>query len=119
MEHRRKSGRTIKEWFFMSAQPATPTKRAPGSGKEDRVMLLEDHSLYKASLPFEAAELDHKDDVGSSFNLDLTEKQRKDRDGVVLPYYDAQKEIGSGGGGGRILYDMGEEDDFDEEEDEI
>jgi elongator complex protein 5 len=40
----------------------------------------------------------------------------RDREGVVLPYFDAQK---GGGEGGRILYDMGEEDDFDEEEDEI
>ena len=31
----------------------------------------------------------------------------------MLPYFDAQK---GGGEGGRILYDMGEEDDFDEEE---
>ena len=46
----------------------------------------------------------------------------------MLPYFDAQK-LGSGigaggdgegvGEGGRILYDMGSEDDFDEEEDEI
>ena len=35
----------------------------------------------------------------------------------MLPYLDAQK--GEGGEGGRILYDMGAEDDFDEEEDEI
>jgi elongator complex protein 5 len=49
----------------------------------------------------------------------LTEKQRKDRDGVVLPYFDAQK--GEGGEGGRILYEMGAEDreDFDDEENEI
>jgi elongator complex protein 5 len=37
---------------------------------------------------------------------------------VVLPYFDAQQGNGPGEGG-RILYDMGEEDDFDEEEDEI
>lgn len=37
---------------------------------------------------------------------------------MVLPYFDAQTEIG-GGEGGRILYEMGREDDFDEEEDEI
>jgi len=36
----------------------------------------------------------------------------------VLPYFDAQKGEGAGEGG-RILYDMGSEDDFDEEEDEI
>ena len=35
----------------------------------------------------------------------------------MLPYFDAQSE--EGGVGGRILYDMGAEDDFDDEEDEI
>jgi elongator complex protein 5 len=54
----------------------------------------------------------------ATFNLGLTEKQRRDREGVVLPYFDAQVEVG-GGEGGRILYEMGREDDFDEEEDEI
>ena len=53
---------------------------------------------------------------GTTFELGLTKKQREDREGVVLPYFDAQKGDGEGG---RILYDMGEEDDFDEEEDEI
>jgi elongator complex protein 5 len=57
-------------------------------------------------------------DVESTFNLGLTEKQKAAREGVVLPYFDAQKGEGAGEGG-RILYDMGEEDDFDEEEDEI
>jgi elongator complex protein 5 len=52
--------------------------------------------------------------------LGLTEKQRRDREGVVLPYFDAQNESGVGEGG-RILYEMGVEDreDFDDEEDEI
>lgn len=53
---------------------------------------------------------------GPTFELGLSERQRQDREGVVLPYFDAQK---GGGDGGRILYDMGSEDDFDEEEDEI
>lgn len=90
---------------------------------------------------------------GGTFNLGLTERQRRAREGVVLPYYDAQRRVGGGGGGGgvgglgaggvggsqgggdngsqgqvpagrigeggRILYEMGIEDDFDEEEDEI
>ena len=56
--------------------------------------------------------------MDSTFSLGLTEKQRRDREGVVLPYFDAQKDEGMGEGG-RILYDMGIEDDFDEEEDEI
>lgn len=56
----------------------------------------------------------------STFSLGLTEKQRRDREGVVLPYFDAQKGEGPGEGG-RILYEMGDEDreDFDDEEDEI
>jgi elongator complex protein 5 len=54
----------------------------------------------------------------STFNLGLTDKQRKDREGIVLPYFDAQTDIGAGQGG-RILYEMGREDDFDDEEDEI
>ena len=53
---------------------------------------------------------------GMTFDLNLTERQRQEREGVVLPYMDAQK---GGGEGGRILYDMGVEDDFDDEEDEI
>lgn len=53
-----------------------------------------------------------------SFNLHLTDKQKRDREKVVLPYHDAQTLDGPGEGG-RILYDMGSEDDFDEEEDEI
>ena len=61
--------------------------------------------------------------AGMTFELGLTERQRQEREGVVLPYYDAQKAAEQGidgpGEGGRILYDMGVEDDFDEEEDEI
>jgi elongator complex protein 5 len=79
-------------------------------------MLLEDHALYRTREErFEAVVGEGGD--AATFEMGLTEKQRRDRDGVVLPYYDAQS--GGGGDGGRILYDMGEEDDFDEEEDEI
>ena len=55
----------------------------------------------------------------TTFSLGLTAKQRRDRDAVVLPYFDAQTDVGSAGEGGRILYEMGREDDFDDEEDEI
>ncbi|MCJ1363224.1 hypothetical protein MMC16_002331 [Acarospora aff. strigata] len=116
MEYRRKSGRAVGEWFFLPTI-TTDTKKT-AMGIRERAILLEDHPLYRR-LP------DERDDdaVGSggaadsTFDLGLTEKQRRDRDGVVLPYFDAQRE--DGGAGGRILYDMGEEDDFDEEEDEI
>ncbi|KAI4127763.1 MAG: hypothetical protein LQ347_004465 [Umbilicaria vellea] len=83
---------------------------------KEKIILLEDHPLYRQQL----ADKDMRDDpesLDATFDLGLTEKQRRDREGVVLPYFDAQKD--GGGVGGRILYDMGVEDDFDEEEDEI
>ncbi|TKA68760.1 hypothetical protein B0A55_07410 [Friedmanniomyces simplex] len=120
MEHRRKSGRGVKEWYFLPSPPrrghtgTTATGgTTPKGGRED-VMLLEDHPLHR-SPEREAAAGGEGDDEGT-FELGLTEKQKRDREGVVLPYFDAQK---GGGEGGRILYDMGSEDDFDEEEDEI
>lgn len=118
MEYRRKSGRAVAEWFFLPTDAKTGTLGA-GTRKvgKERAILLEDHSLYRR-LPAEHEGVGGDEGgVRSTFDLGLTEKQRRDREGVVLPYFDAQKE--EGGGGGRILYDMGEEDDFDEEEDEI
>ena len=83
-------------------------------------MLLEDCPFLAASRPVMSSDqVDQGEEVSVTFDLGLTEKQRLDRAGVVLPYFDAQKESGGGGAGGRILYDMGVEDDFDEEEDEI
>lgn len=127
VEHRRKSGRGVREWYFV------PTSSTAGSGKatatmmagavREKVILLEDLPAYKSlsvsSVSGEGenggADGEEKPE-GTTFELGLTEKQRAAREGVVLPYFDAQK---GGGEGGRILYDMGEEDDFDEEEDEI
>lgn len=124
MEYRRKSGRGVRESYFLPHVSA-PTKTglstmsSTGSGVSrfrETVMLLEDHPLYRR--PGEDDAKDGAEDEGMdvTFELGLTEKQRRDREGVVLPYFDAQK---GGGEGGRILYDMGVEDDFDEEEDEI
>lgn len=113
MEHRRKSGRGIEEWFFL---PASFHQGPAPNPSKDKVWLLEDHPLYRPQV----AESNPSGEIGDedyTFSLGLTEKQRRDRENVVLPYFDAQKE--GGGGGGRILYDMGVEDDFDEEEDEI
>ncbi|KAI9762844.1 MAG: hypothetical protein M4579_000197 [Chaenotheca gracillima] len=130
MEYRRKSGRGVKEWYFLPARKrqgtsSTVSETASATAREkEMVILLEDHPLYRASEKVEgegrgdAADVT-QDFVESTFNLGLTEKQRKDREGVVLPYFDAQNEEGEVGEGGRILYEMGEEDDFDEEEDEI
>lgn len=115
MEHRRKSGRGIVEWYFLpsSSQPWTPQSK-------ESAWLLQDHPAYNPAKdgPHEVVGTD-ADGMESTFDLGLTERQRRDREGVVLPYFDAQKGGDGPGEGGRILYDMGEEDDFDEEEDEI
>ncbi|KAL1970289.1 hypothetical protein VTN77DRAFT_5449 [Rasamsonia byssochlamydoides] len=111
MEHRRKSGRGVVEWYVLP--PASHYH--PNEAKEV-VTLLDDHPLYRR--PEEQDEDVAEEEPGSTFELKLTERQRREREGVVLPYFDAQHGDGPGEGG-RILYDMGEEDDFDEEEDEI
>lgn len=91
----------------------------------DRIMLLDDHPLFAVSGEAEGEKEEgvgvrvRAEDLGATFDLGLTEKQRRAREGVVLPYYDAQRKREGEGEGGRILYDMGREDDFDEEEDEI
>ena len=109
VEYRRKSGRSvgIDAVFSPSNIPAA------------RVGLLDEHPLYAPRQDtLENEEMVEK--FESTFSLDLTDKQRRDREGVVLPYFDAQKGTHPGEGG-RILYQMGEEDlgDWDEEEDEI
>ena len=128
---RRRSGREVPEWFFLSAEKKAgemgrETARVKGKkGDGDGVILLDDHPLFR---PLANATLGASDERGvgdngageegqvATFDLGLTEKQRQDRDGVVLPYFDAQRGVAEGG---RILYEMGVEDDFDEEEDEI
>lgn len=114
VEHRRKSGRGVREWYFL---PHAPQKAVEGASARVRetVILLEDHPAYKPSVDETAAGSEEVPESGT-FELGLTDRQREAREGVVLPYFDAQK---GGGEGGRILYDMGEEDDFDEDEDEI
>lgn len=111
MEYRRKSGRSVGEWFSITGI----TSKNPQTGKEN-FMLLDDHPLLKNN----DIDRDPASDAGpqSTFSLSLTERQRREREGVVLPYFDAQN-ADEEGEGGRIIYDMGVEDDFDEEEDEI
>lgn len=111
MEHRRKSGRGVLEWYFIP-----PASQYPPQQVKEIVILLDDHPLYRPPEGLDAGAAEEEPE--STFELRLTEKQRRDREGVVLPYFDAQQGNGPGEGG-RILYDMGEEDDFDEEEDEI
>lgn len=119
MEYRRKSGRGVREWFFLPSPSSAAAAPKPVGGRaKETVILLEDHPLYRRA-PEAGPLAGGEEEPDSTFNLGLTEKQRRDREGVVLPYFDAQREVGDGGEGGRILYDMGEEDDFDEEEDEV
>ena len=109
MELRRRSGRAVVERFVLEPQGG------PAAGA---LSLLSDHPLFAAPPGADDDQGEDEDLAETTFNLGLTEKQRKDRDGIVLPYFDAQKDVG-GGEGGRILYEMGREDDFDDEEDEI
>lgn len=112
----------------MSTSMSTPTPVAlpwqRGATPCTDITVMADHPLFAAARDPREAEK-NGDDSGSddasptsTFNLGLTDKQRRDREGIVLPYFDAQTDIGAGEGG-RILYDMGREDDFDDEEDEI
>jgi len=109
MEHRRRSGRGVEETFFIPP-PSPPSSDA----KDGKIILLDDHPLYRPRI--DPVQEGVEEGESGTFELGLTEKQRRDREGVVLPFFDAQR---GGGEGGRILYEMGVEDDFDEEEDEI
>ena len=109
MEVRRRSGRGVSGTFVVSI-PAPAERR---KGAIARFCLLEAHPAFAPAVVEE-----NEEEPASTFDLGLTEKQRRDREGVVLPYFDAQTDIGAGEGG-RILYEMGREDDFDEEEDEV
>lgn len=131
MELRRRSGRAVVEKFVLvvGSSSSSSSSKQGGAGTTSTptpttgtLSLLSDHPLFAVPEDGEAGQGggggDEDELVGTTFNLGLTEKQRKDRDGIVLPYFDAQQDIG-GGEGGRILYEMGREDDFDDEEDEI
>ncbi|KAF1961074.1 hypothetical protein CC80DRAFT_488435 [Byssothecium circinans] len=120
-EFRRKSGRPeLESYFLRLARNSDYNPPMPGmlfgTLRREYVTLLDQVPAYTnddvIGLVNAAA-----NEIESTFNLSLTDKQKAARERVVLPYVDAQK--GEGGQGGRILYDMGAEDDFDEEEDEI
>ncbi|KAF1831695.1 hypothetical protein BDW02DRAFT_531334 [Decorospora gaudefroyi] len=120
-EFRRKSGRPESETFFLRPGDHydynTPMPGyAVGTLKREFVVLLAQVPAYASKEVIGRVQA-AGNEIESTFELGLTEKQRQARGAVVLPYFDAQK--GEGGEGGRILYDMGAEDDFDEEEDEI
>ncbi|KAJ6438287.1 Protein transport protein sec22 [Purpureocillium lavendulum] len=96
MELRRRSGRTISEKFILQPSPAalaSSTGRAPG-----KISLLTDHPMFAKPVADSGAG-QGEEEPESTFNLGLTDKQRKDREGIVLPYFDAQTDIGAGEGG--------------------
>jgi elongator complex protein 5 len=126
MEVRRRSGRGVVENFVVILPSATSSSSSLKGVALSDVILLDDHPLYSSTpsgLGAAGGSGQGEEEVETTFNLGLTEKQKRDREGVVLPYFDAQREGGAAGPGegGRILYDMGAEDreDFDDEEDEI
>lgn len=108
MEHRRRSGRSIHATFFLGRKDGIT---------QPVVLPLDEHPLYQTESGDAPGDSDVVGEV--TFNLGLTDKQRRDRKSVILPYFDAQNDAAAPGEGGRILYNMGAEDDFDEEEDEI
>lgn len=127
-EIRRKSGRGVVETFVLIQPSLNASPNTPKSATDvlSNIILLDEHPLYSStpsSLGAQGQAGEESDEVETTFNLGLTEKQKRDREGVILPYFDAQKEGGAlgAGEGGRILYEMGAEDreDFDDEEDEI
>ncbi|KAI0405321.1 Elongator complex protein 5 [Xylaria palmicola] len=134
MELRRRSGRAVAESFVLVPSPgpqrqqrtADPAQAPAQMGRSDvaaaapsKLYRLADHPAFlDAASEQQSSAGRREDEPESTFNLGLTEKQRRDREGIVLPYFDAQTDIGAGEGG-RILYEMGREDDFDDEEDEI
>ncbi|KIV76911.1 hypothetical protein PV11_08761 [Exophiala sideris] len=115
LEHRRKSGRGVLEWYFLPTGSKSQQAFTGPQAFREIITLLDDHPLFRKPKDEDTSDQELS---GMTFELGLTDRQRLEREGVVLPYFDAQK-AGGGGEGGRILYDMGVEDDFDEEEDEI
>ncbi|KAH6684241.1 Elongator complex protein 5 [Halenospora varia] len=122
MELRRRSGRGVIEEFVLLPPSSATTSTSKATSQLSIIVLLDEHPLYAPPSISHAPE-NAEEEPESTFNLGLTEKQKRDRQGVVLPYFDAQKDGGASGAGegGRILYEMGSEDreDFDDEEDEI
>lgn len=119
MELRRRSGRAVVERFVLSPG-GTDGGASAAVGVVGSLSLLSDHPAFAVPEEGGGGGQDAEGDelAETTFSLGLTDKQRRDREGVVLPYFDAQEDVG-GGEGGRILYEMGREDDFDDEEDEI
>lgn len=112
-EIRRKSGRGMLGTVLMR-------KKEEGGEKWD-VCDVEELEGWVPAVAAKAMEEEREDDWSglTSFNLGLTEEQKRKREGLELPYYDAQHGKAGDSGGGRILYVPEDVDDWDDEEDEI
>ena len=99
LEYRRKSGRAVTERYAFHI--------ATGKVKLLDIKTTEDLQAGSGV------------DFGTTFNLGITEQQKKSKEDVVLPHFLAQgiSEDLSGGGSSNIEYTLDSEDDFDDEED--
>lgn len=130
VEHRRRSGRGVREYVFLATddQEGRPAGRSSENNKLPTprpFILLDDHPCFQVrhdEVSARASAEGTPEAAAQTFSLGLTDRQRADRAAVILPYYDAQREGAEGvASGGRILYQMGVEDagDYDSEEDEL
>lgn len=122
LEHRRKSGRGVKESVVFSAASGTIQAASEVPGLNDDDDKTKQHGET------------HVDEDELGFKISLSDRQKAVRDGVVLPHFSAQIEIdgadaqefqtgstkpqstGGGGGGGNIYYEPDSGDDFDVED---
>jgi len=95
LEYRRKSGRTLLEKYNFSISSGQLGALVPST-----TINAQDSSGI---------------DFGTTFNLGISQRQKQDKEGVVLPHFVAQKEGQTEEG--QIEYILDAEDDFDDEED--
>lgn len=95
LEYRRKSGRTLLEKYIFNISSGQLGALVPSTA-------INAQGISGI-------------DFGTTFNLGITQRQKQDREGVVLPHFVAQKE--GQVEEGQIEYILDAEDDFDDEED--
>ncbi|KAJ2484963.1 hypothetical protein EV174_002048 [Coemansia sp. RSA 2320] len=136
LEHKRQSGKVrfevaafeIGEQLMPAFSPIKPSAYSssgahldgpePGAKSAARPMLPAESApaVHSQHQPPQATELPKSSDPAAnlSFNLNLTDKQRRDKAGVELPYLEARHSDASGGG--VINYQLDDQDDWDEED---
>ncbi|KAG9289828.1 hypothetical protein G9A89_015408 [Geosiphon pyriformis] len=120
MEHKKRSGKVLYE---------TNTYLLDDMGSN---LVISQTNGIKEDLDFNEEKTSDPTTANLLFNLSLTEKQKKAKDQVILPYTKVQDQYetegslvgygdhssssGGGGGGGSIFYEPDDADDFDEED---